>query len=629
MSTPTGPVGPAVPGRPAASDGTGHAPALAVDGLTVRAGDRTLVDDVSLTVGAGERVGLIGESGSGKSMTALAVMGLLPDGVTATGAVDVAGERDLLARGERRLAPLRGSLMSMVFQEPMTALDPLVRVGAQVAEVVRLHDGGCSRQRAAERAVALLGEVGLPDPEHAARAYPHQLSGGQRQRVLVAMAMANDPALLVADEPTTALDVTVQAQVLDLMGELVARRGTGLLFITHDLAVVSRVCERVLVMKDGAVVEAGPVAEVFAAPRHPYTRGLLAASDLTATDERGRLFTVETADGYRPGGAARLRGADVSLRQVEPPGGPAGPGTDDALIRLHQVTKRYVRSRGSVLHAVTGGRAGQRARTVDALCGVSFAVAPGERFGLVGESGSGKTTALRLLAGLDTPTSGTVEVAGVRLAGPGPDGWPGGGPAGRAGRVQTAGPRDLARVRADLQMVFQDPMGSLDPRMSVGEIVAEPLLNPANRRGLEEAATAEGRRELVREVLAAVGLPVDAGRRYPHQLSGGQRQRVSIARALVCRPRVLVADEPVSALDVSVRAQVLNLLSDLADERGLTLVLVSHDLGVVRHLCDRVAVMRAGEIVEQGSTEELWEAPQHDYTRRLQAATPTLARTAR
>ena len=554
-------------------------PALRVDDLTVGTRHRTLVEGVSFTVEAGERVGLIGESGSGKSLTALAVLGLLPDNLAATGTVDVAGERDLLARSDRRLAPLRGSLLSMVFQEPMTALDPLVRVGRQVSEVVTLHDRGVHRRAARERAVGLLAEVGLPDPAAAARAYPHQLSGGQRQRVMIAMALANDPGLLVADEPTTALDVTVQAQVLALIARLVERRGTGLLFITHDLAVVSQVCSRVLVMKDGALVEQGPVAQVFAKPAHEYTASLLAASELTARRAPGS----GTSSGRRPG----IESAPPAHRpDPEPPTGPA--------IRLDDVVKTYRRGR----------------TPVPALRGVSLDVQPGERFGLVGESGSGKTTALRLLAGLDAPTSGTVEVAGVTLAGP----------------RGVARARDVARVRSDLQMVFQDPMGSLDPRMTVADIVAEPLLNPANRRDLPEAATRAGRRELVRQIVADVGLYGDTLERYPHQFSGGQRQRISIARALVCRPKVLVADEPVSALDVSVRAQVLDLLARLADERGLTLVLVSHDLAVVRHLCDRVAVMRAGEIVEQGPTEQVWAEPQHEYTRALQAATPVLVR---
>jgi ABC-type glutathione transport system ATPase component len=586
---------------PTAPDPTAP-PALRVDGLSVRtASGRTLVRDVTFRVGAGERVGLIGESGSGKSLTALSGLGLLDDNLTATGRIAVGDQRDLLARPERRLARLRGSAVSMVFQEPMTALDPLVRVGRQVAEVITLHEGRAGRAAARARAVELLGEVGLPDPAAAARAYPHQLSGGQRQRVMIAMALANDPALLVADEPTTALDVTVQAQVLDLMGRLVARRGTGLLFITHDLAVVSQVCERVVVMKDGAVVEHGPVAEVFARPQHVYTRSLLAVSVLPP-----RATTSRPVEPVGPPGHAG------SPEPVGPPGPARQP---EPAIRLVDVTKRYYRSGGVV---------------VDALRGVSLEIAPGERFGLVGESGSGKTTTLRLLAALDTPTSGRVDVAGVTLADTSVPVRSAirrlaqqTGTLGRT-RGRVAGAREVARVRSDLQLVFQDPMGSLDPRMTVDRIVAEPLLNPANRRELLEAATRAGRARLVREILAAVGLPDDAAQRYPHEFSGGQRQRVSIARALVCRPKVLVADEPVSALDVSVRAQVLALLARLADERGLTLVLVSHDLAVVRHLCDRVAVMRAGEIVEQGPAEQVWAHPQHEYTRTLQDATPML-----
>ena len=570
----------------AESQDPGLPPALLIRDLTIRtrSSDRTLLDGVSLSVAPGERVGLIGESGSGKSLTALSILGLLDDNLAATGTIDVGPERALLARSDRDLAPLRGELVSMVFQEPMTALDPLVRVGHQVAEVITLHaDDGAGprwgarrrRRRAARaRAVELLAEVGLPDPPAAARAYPHQLSGGQRQRVMIAMALANDPALLVADEPTTALDVTVQAQVLELMADLVTERGTGLLFITHDLGVVQRLCERVVVLKDGRIVEQGEVAEVFATPQHDYTRKLLAASTLA------------------PRGSA---GATSRPEDPAPPLVPRSAQDDEVAVRLSDVTKQYQRSGGVV---------------VDALKGISFDVAPGERFGLVGESGSGKTTTLRLLAGLDTPTSGTVDVAGIRLAGP--DG--------------TATARDVARVRSDLQMVFQDPMGSLDPRMTVADIVAEPLLNKANRRDLPEAATKQGRRELVRELLSAVGLPDDAAERYPHQFSGGQRQRISIARALVCQPKILVADEPVSALDVSVRAQVLDLLARLATERELTLILVSHDLAVVRHLCDRVAVMRAGEIVEQGETEAVWSSPQHPYTAALQAATPVLMR---
>ncbi|MEU4384732.1 dipeptide ABC transporter ATP-binding protein [Promicromonospora sp. NPDC023805] len=533
--------------------------ALDIHDLTVRTNSgRPLLSHVSLRVGPGERVGLIGESGSGKTMTALAALGLLPDGVAATGQVRLAGvPGNLLDRGEQAMARLRGEALSMVFQEPMTALNPLMRVGRQVAEAMTLH--GTTSRTATRRAAELLAEVGLPGG--AARRYPHELSGGQRQRVGLAMALANDPAVLVADEPTTALDVTVQRQVLDLMVRLVEDRGAGLLFITHDLAVVSQVCERVVVLLEGVVVEEGPVAEVFAHPRHEYTKRLLAASALEP----------------------RL---------------PAAPReTREPLIRVADVTRTYP-SRGEVVHA---------------LRGVSLEVQEGQRFGIVGESGSGKSTLLRIVAGLDRPTSGHVTSAGVRI---GADGV-------STGSTSGAGAPGLGDLRAALQVVFQDPYSSLDPRMTVGDIVAEPLLNPANVRA-GGPRTALARRDAVREMLDAVGLPLDATERYPHQFSGGQRQRIAIARALVCRPRILVADEPVSALDVSVRRQVLDLLARLADEHALTLLLVSHDLGVVRHVCDHVAVMRDGLIVEQGPTDQVYDTPHHEYTRRLRDATPLL-----
>jgi len=556
---PTDPTTPTPPAEPA------EAPALDLRHLTVRtASGRPLLSDVSLRVAPGERVGLIGESGSGKTMTALAALGLLPDGVAATGHVALAGvPGNLLDRGERAMARLRGEAVSMVFQEPMSALNPLMRVGRQVAETMSLH--GSTRQAATRRAAELLTEVGLP--AGAARRYPHELSGGQRQRVVLAMALANDPAVLVADEPTTALDVTVQRQMLDLMVDLVQDRGAGLLFITHDLAVVSQVCERVVVLLDGVVVEQGPVAEVFANPRHEYTRRLLAASTLEP-----RVSPAVT-DPVRAG---------------EPPVEPAAEPPAEPLISVQDVTRTYS-VRGQAVHA---------------LQGVSLEVREGQRFGVVGESGSGKSTLLRIVAGLDRATSGRVSSAGVELP---------------------AAPHELGDLRAALQLVFQDPYGSLDPRMTVGDIVAEPLLNPANVRD-GGPRTPSARRDAVREMLDAVGLPLDAAERYPHQFSGGQRQRIAIARALVCRPRILVADEPVSALDVSVRRQVLDLLARLTDEYALTLLLVSHDLGVVRHVCDTVAVMHDGRIVEQGPTAQVYDDPQHEYTRRLRAATPLLRR---
>jgi len=574
--------------------------ALHVQGLSVLAGEKTLVDSLSFSIAAGERVGLIGESGSGKSITSLAVMGLLPDTVRATGTVRVADdERNIVDLDERAAARLRGSEMAMVFQEPMTALNPLMRVGAQIAEAMTIHRTQPTKAAAAARAVELLADVGLPSPAETAKAYPHQLSGGQRQRVVLAIALANDPALLVADEPTTALDVTVQKQVLDLVLRTVTQRRTGLLFITHDLAVVGETCERVLVMNKGVVVEEGPIDQVFTRPEHPYTRGLLAASDLAATDSDGRLFTVATSAGYQPGRSVDRMNAPVVAAQADAAASAqqpaaAQPAAPQFVVRASELGKTYTRGRTSLFGPP---------QKVEALRGVTFDIEAGQRFGIVGESGSGKSTLLRMLSGLDRPTSGAIEVVGRDI-----------------GRARGA---DLAELRRNLQIVFQDPMGSLDPRMKVGDIIAEPLLNAANL----ESGTSLPKRErarMVAEMLDAVGLPTDSVDRFPHQFSGGQRQRISIARALVCRPRILVADEPVSALDVSVRAQVLNLLADLVEEYKLTLIFVSHDLGVVRYLCDRVAVMKDGRILEQGATAEIYDNPANDYTRSLIEATPTI-----
>lgn len=583
--------------------GTALRPALEVDGLTVSTADRMLVAPLSFRIERGERVGLIGESGSGKSLTSLAVMGLLPESLTAAGRVTVGDvDRNIVGLGENEAARLRGAHMAMVFQEPMTALNPLMRVGRQIAESMLIHRTQPTRAAADRRVLELMADVGLPNPAETARAYPHQLSGGQRQRVVLAIALANDPELLVCDEPTTALDVTVQRQVLNLVLETVSRRSTGLLFITHDLAVVGETCERVLVMNRGVVVEVGPIDRVFTRPEHPYTRGLLAASDLDATDPAGRLFTVATAGGYMPGRSvdrqtAGAVEADAAAAAHAAPAAPVAPAAAAPVVLAEDLTKQYRRDRTSLLAP---------AQTVDALRGVSFRVDAGQRFGIVGESGSGKSTLLRILSGLDEPTSGTIDVVGRRLNG--------------------ARHADLAELRRNLQIVFQDPMASLDPRMRIGDIIAEPLLNRANLQG-GTAVSKRERADLVAEMLHAVGLPADSVERFPHQFSGGQRQRISIARALVCRPRILVADEPVSALDVSVRAQVLNLLSDLVDEYDLTLVFVSHDLGVVRYLCDRVAVMQRGRIVEQGETRAIYEHPADPYTRSLIEATPTIRHT--
>lgn len=570
---------------------------LEICDLTITpAGSTTAVlEGVSLTLAPGERVGLIGESGSGKSLTAQSIMGLLPEELNASGTVTLDGfSGNVLAAREKTLARVRSKLVSMVFQEPMSALNPLMRIGDQIAEALRIH-GETQRPRMRGRVLQLLHDVHMPSPESARLAYPHQLSGGQRQRVMLAIALANSPRLLICDEPTTALDVTVQRHMLDLIAERVATVRAGLLFITHDLAVVAGVCDRVIVMHSGRIVETGSVREIFANPQHEYTRGLLASSDLESTDADGKLYTLRTALAYSgPTTSATASAASAAHTSAEtkPSGNraaataPSAEGLGAPLIEVSGVSKLY-RSGGLL----------RRKAPVQALEDISFSVHAGRRLGIVGESGSGKTTLLGILSGLDRPTTGHVRVGDVR--------------------VDTASSQALRSLRENLQFVFQDPFSSLDPRMRVEDIVAEPLVAQGMAR--------EERRAKVADMLAAVDIDTASMRRYPHQFSGGQRQRISIARALVTRPQILVADEPVSALDVSVRAQVLNLLTDLVDEYALTLLFVSHDLGVVKHLCSEVIVMKDGHIVEAGATDDVYSDPQQDYTRDLIAATPSLA----
>ncbi len=557
-------------------------------------------------------------------------MGLLPEGLRATGHVGLVGvDDDLLDADEARLADLRGRRMSMVFQEPMSALNPLMRAGRQVAEVLAVHGRGESRGDRDRRARDLLDAVAMQDPDLVQRRYPHQLSGGQRQRVMLAMALANEPDVLICDEPTTALDVTVQAQMLDLIVRGARERDASLLFITHDLAVVATVCDRVLVMYGGRIVEAGPVQQVFTSPRHPYTRGLVAASDLDAVDTAGRLPTipgvVPPAGRFPSGCVFRTRCERATDECATLPPWTGDPDDGHACIHPHHepVVDTGTPTRATTT-ATTLGPAGSRGESPDepilvatdlvrhfrrprtsllrspgavhALRGVTLEVRAGQRFGIVGESGSGKSTLLRLLAALDQPTSGTVSFRGRPVTG--------------------LPERRLGFLREDLQVVFQDPMGSLDPRMRVGDVIMEPLVVQGHA----------DRGQRLAELLDAVGLPEDVGRRWPHQFSGGQRQRIAIARALSTRPRVLLADEPVSALDVSVRAQILNLLADLADTHELTMVFVSHDLAVVGQVCDTIAVMRDGEVVETGPTDEVVADPRHPYTRELLGAVPSLRR---
>ncbi len=516
-----------------------------VEELSVAFGEKRVVDRVSFTLDRGETLALVGESGSGKSLTALSLLQLLPTGCcNPTGRIALDGKQ-MIGGDARVLRRARGELAGIIFQEPMTSLNPLHRIGKQVAEAVQLHRPlvGAKLRR---RVVELLGQAGFADAEHRLGAFPHQLSGGQRQRVMIAMALANDPALLIADEPTTALDVTIQAQILRLLADLKRARGLAMLLISHDLEIVRRYADRVCVMKDGVMVESGRVAEVFKKPQHPYTRMLLAA---------------------QPKGRPR------------PIAGDARTLLDTKDVRVHFAIRR------GVLRRAVG--------FVRAVDGVTIAVHAGETVGLVGESGSGKSTmgfaSLRLLA-----ADGHVAFEGKELA-----------------RLDK---RALRRLRARMQIVFQDPFGSLSPRLSVGEIVAEGL-------SVHEPRLSRAERDArVAEALAEVGLSAEQSERYPHEFSGGQRQRVAIARAMVLKPHFVVLDEPTSALDMSVQAQIVALLRGLQERHELGYLFISHDLKVVRALAHRVVVLRHGRVVEEGPAERVFAAPREDYTRALMAA---------
>ncbi|MGW6601671.1 dipeptide ABC transporter ATP-binding protein [Streptomyces sp. NPDC055036] len=549
-------------------------PILELDDLgvvfTTETGDVPAVKGVSLHVEPGETLALVGESGSGKSTIALAAMGLLAGNARPTGSAVIAGTQ-IVGASENGLAALRGKTVSMVFQEPATALDPLTRIGKQITEVIRNHREVSAKDAAAE-AVELLRRVGIPEPEKRAHTYPFQLSGGQRQRVVIAMAIANEPGLLIADEPTTALDVTVQAEILDLLRRLAAETGTGVLLVTHNMGVVADFADRVAVMYQGEIVETGPVEDVLLRPAHDYTRRLLAAVP--------RLAVAEAADGTgRPAASVPARTNRSTAESSAPPAGPGGPEAE-TVVELRDINVVFGRGKAAVR----------------ALDGVSFRVGPAETLGLVGESGSGKSTAARVALGLIPPTSGTVSLFGADL-----------------GRTRARARRAL---RAGIGVVLQDPVASLDARMTVGECVAEPLR--VHRRDL----SAKDRQAKVAAVLDRVRLPRELARRAPRELSGGQRQRVSLARALVLEPRLLVADEPTSALDVSVQEAVLEVITELQDELGFACLFVSHDLAVVQHFAQRVVVMRAGRIEEQGSTGTTLLHPETDYTRRLLAAVP-------
>ncbi|QKV19394.1 ABC transporter ATP-binding protein [Oricola thermophila] len=503
------------------------------------------VNGVDMTVHSGETVAVVGESGSGKSQVMMAAMGLLASNGSASGSARYR-DRELIGMPGRRLNEIRGNKVTMIFQEPMTSLDPLYTIGRQMAEPLMVH-GGMTAQQARARALELLRLVQIPDPERRIDSYPHELSGGQRQRVMIAMALSNDPDLLIADEPTTALDVTIQAEILGLLAELQARLGMAIIFITHDLGIVEAFADRVYVMRKGQVVEEGAAADIFAAPRHDYTRMLLAA---------------------------------------EPEGSkPPVSGDADILLSADNVSVTFLRR---------GGLLSGRRFEVRAVRDVGLTLRRRQTIGIVGESGSGKSTLGRALLQL-IPSEGRVVFQGREISG-------------------VSGRKEILPLRRNLQMVFQDPYGSLSPRLTAGEIVTEGLLVH------EPELTAKQRDERAVQALREVGLDPASRNRFPHEFSGGQRQRIAIARAIVLKPKVVVLDEPTSALDRSVQKQIIVLLREIQERYDLSFIFISHDLAVVRALADYVVVMRTGDIVEQGPTEEIFGNPQSDYTKALMEA---------
>jgi peptide/nickel transport system ATP-binding protein len=608
----------------------GSGPVLHVEDLrteiAVRNGAVRTVDGVSFTVGRGELLGVVGESGCGKTMTALSIMRLLPDGGRIAGGRVLLGGEDLATLSDKEIRQVRGKRIGMVFQDPMTSLNPTIPIGRQVAEPLRLHTELSSRQ-ITDRATEVLELVGLPQPAKRLNAFPHELSGGMRQRVMIARALACDPELLIADEPTTALDVTIQQQILELIDDLRSRLGMAVILVTHDLGVIAGRADRVAVMYAGRIVEVTDTTRLFGNPRHPYTEALFEALPENAARTGDKLYSipglppdlVTPPTGCRF--AARCRYATEQCRTEDPPlrGDIAGHGYAcffpvgdpemQAATRTHQIRRHddvsENRSTAMVQEAepllevehlvktfpVTAGLVlRRRVGSVSAIADVSFTVADGETFGLVGESGCGKTTIGRSIVGMEQPDSGAIRIGGAEF-------------------TALRGKERRQRQR-DTQLIFQDAYASLDPRIRVGAILSEPL-------AIHDVGNRAERTKRVHDLLGEVGLPRSAADRYPHEFSGGQRQRIGLARALALQPKLIVADEPVSALDVSVQAQILNLMGDLRRRHGLTYVFISHDLSVVRYLAHTIGVMYLGKLVEVGPAEAVYVRPRHPYTRGL------------
>ncbi|HEX9496794.1 MAG TPA: ABC transporter ATP-binding protein [Mycobacterium sp.] len=584
----------------------------------------TAVRGMNFDVNPGEVVALVGESGAGKSASAMAVVGLLPEYAEVSGSIRLHGN-ELIGLSDQKMSAIRGKAIGTVFQDPMSALTPVYTIGDQIAEAIEIHQRDSTRRAARARAVELLELVGIAQPERRARSFPHELSGGERQRVVIAIAIANDPDLLICDEPTTALDVTVQAQILEVLKTARDVTGAGVLIITHDLGVVAEFANRALVMYAGKAVETAPVADLYRDRRMPYTVGLLGSVPRLDAPQGARLVPIPGAPpsmATLPPGcpfaprcplaiddcraaepellevgtkhrAACIRteqvagrsAADIYGVSTEPP--PAQPAADaPVVLRVQDLVKTYKLTKGVVFRRQVG-----EVRAVD---GVSFELQQGRTLGIVGESGSGKSTTLHQILELTVPQSGSIEVLGADLA--------------------TLDARARRALRGDLQVVFQDPVASLDPRLPVYDVLAEPL----QANGFDKSRTDER----VAELLGIVGLRREDASRYPAEFSGGQKQRIGIARALALQPKILALDEPVSALDVSIQAGIINLLLDLQERFGLSYLFVSHDLSVVKHLAHHVAVMYKGTIVEQGDGEQVFTNPQHEYTRRLLAAVP-------